>query len=104
MQIPLFSIRDQNGRVEYELSLLSQTQTQETTSVALSAVNEKVAQKIPSPYLGLVHRNQYIQVFGFYSCTGWTLLVGFENGPYNGDEVCYSSFLVLIYVGCALDI
>jgi hypothetical protein len=102
MRIPLFYILNQTGHVEYEMSLLDPGQLQETLNSSMNAIQVKVHEKNASPYLGLVYRNQYIQVFGFYSCTGWTMLVGFENGPYNGDEVCDIRFSSLILVGSCL--
>ena len=87
MQIPLFSIQNPEGKTEYQMSLLDESSKRQAMEVSSAAAQEKVMNNPTSPFLGVVYRNQYIQVFGLFSCTGWTLLVGLENGPYNGDEV-----------------
>ena len=87
MQIPLFSVYSPSGKNEYLLSLLSDDQTSKILSEAKDSAHQKISTGLVSPFVGLTFRSHDIQVFTFLSCTGWMLLVGFENGPFNGVEV-----------------
>ena len=89
MQIPVFSVYSPSGENEYLFTTLSDSQCNLILKDAKSGLKQKVTDNLVSPFLGLTFRSQDIQIFSFVSCTGWLLIVGFENGPFNGSEVCY---------------
>ena len=89
MQIPLFSVYSSSGENQYLLTTLSDSVCASVLSDARQGTSQRIGETIVSPFLGLTFRSQDIQVFSYISCTGWVLLAGFENGQFNGGEVCH---------------
>lgn len=87
MQIPLFSVYNPTGENEYLLTTLDHVTCEKIQAEARLGTAQVIANPIVSPFLGLTFRSHDIQVFSYISCTGWLILVGFENGPFNGLEV-----------------
>ena len=97
MQIPLFSVYSPSGENEYLLTTLNDTVCNALLGEAKRGAAELIGANLVSPFQGLTFRSQEVQVFSYISCTGWLLLVGFENGPFNGTEVECSPFCSILF-------
>jgi hypothetical protein len=96
MQIPVFSVYSPSGENEYLFTTLSDSHCNLILNDAKAGLKQKVTDNLVSPFLGLTFRSQDVQIFSFVSCTGWLLIVGFENGPFNGTEVRRFPLLFII--------
>jgi hypothetical protein len=98
MQIPFYCVFSPNGAQEYMVSSLIAPESESLLVTGISAVTNKILDQPTSPYLGLVHRSASIQLYAYMSSTGWVLMLGLEQGPYDSDEVA-RSFLDRAYGG-----
>ena len=93
MQIPLCAFYAPDGSQQYLLSHLDVSERDTVLNHSFNAILDKLYGKPTSAYLGVVYRSSAIQIFAFFSCTGWTMVVGLENGPFDGDEVRFYLFI-----------
>ena len=92
MQIPFYCVFAPDGTQHFKSSTLTPHETESLLTTGISAVTNKMLDQPTSPYLGLVHRSASIQLYAYLSSTGWLLMLGLEQGPYDSEEVARSFF------------
>ncbi len=90
MQIPLLAFFGPDGSRQSIKSSLHEEETESILTTGISAITNKLLDSPTAAFLGIVHRSMGIQLYAYISCTGWTILLGLEPGPYDSDEVARS--------------
>jgi hypothetical protein len=87
MQIPLCVVFAPDGSREYLQSSLSDGETDSLISSTMDTLRARTNSYPNSPFMGILHRHSSVQVFGFVSSSRWTIILGVENGPFEGNDV-----------------